>query len=79
VKMVETATPAAGEFLEVLAVFVAVGGLWFGFHGSRDFGGSIELTETVQISKPVVQVIFELGLEIFGVIPSLSQPSVKVD
>jgi hypothetical protein len=38
VKVVEAATPAAGEFLEVLAVFVAVVGFWFGlgFHG---FGG----------------------------------------
>jgi hypothetical protein len=40
VKMMEAATPAAGEFLEVCAVFVAVVGLWFGlgFHG---FGGGI--------------------------------------
>jgi hypothetical protein len=29
----EAATPAAGEFLEVLTVFVAVVGLWFGLHG----------------------------------------------
>jgi hypothetical protein len=45
VKMMETATPAAGEFLEVLAVFVAVVGLWFGlgFHGVGDLRGSIEL------------------------------------
>jgi hypothetical protein len=35
-EVVEAATPAAGEFLEVCAVFVAVVGL--GFHG---FGGGI--------------------------------------
>jgi hypothetical protein len=34
-EVVEAATPAAGEFLEVLAVFVAVGGLWF--HGGQGF------------------------------------------
>jgi hypothetical protein len=41
VEVVETATPAAEEFLEVLAVFVAVGGLWFGlgFHGVGDLRG----------------------------------------
>jgi hypothetical protein len=41
VKVVEAATPAAGEFLEVLAVFVAVIGLWLGFHcvGGEGFGG----------------------------------------
>jgi hypothetical protein len=35
VEVMEAATPAAGEFLEVLAVFVAVVGFWFGlgFHG----------------------------------------------
>jgi hypothetical protein len=34
-EVVKAATPAAGEFLEVLAVFVAVVGFWFGlgFHG----------------------------------------------
>jgi hypothetical protein len=29
VEMVEASTPAAGEFLEVLVVFVVVVGLWF--------------------------------------------------
>jgi hypothetical protein len=42
-EVVEAATPAAGEFLEVCAVFVAVVGLWFGlgFHGvgGEGFGG----------------------------------------
>jgi hypothetical protein len=40
-KMVEAATPAAGEFLEVCAVFVAVIGLGsgLGFHGFGGFGG----------------------------------------
>jgi hypothetical protein len=40
VEVVKTATPAAGEFLQVLAVFVAVVGLWLGFHcvGVRDLG-----------------------------------------
>jgi hypothetical protein len=49
VEVVETATFAAGDFLQVLAVFVAVVGLWF--HGvfmmARGFWGSIELAETV--------------------------------
>jgi hypothetical protein len=48
VKVVEAATPAAGEFLQVLAVFVAVVGLWFHwvFMMARGFGGSIKLVET---------------------------------
>jgi hypothetical protein len=52
---------------------------WFSWGRGWGIGGSIELADTVQISKPIVQIIFELGLKIFGVIPSLSQPSVKVD
>jgi hypothetical protein len=43
VEVVEAATPAAEEFLEVLAVFVAVGGLWF--HGGQGFEGIDQLLE----------------------------------
>jgi hypothetical protein len=47
-EVMETATPAAGEFLEVLVVFVAVVELWFslGFHGvgGEGFGGDRSTT-----------------------------------
>jgi hypothetical protein len=58
VEMMETATPAAGEFLEILTVLVAVVGLWFhwGFMVARRIGGSIELAETptnpIDINQP---------------------------
>jgi hypothetical protein len=40
-EVVKAATTAAGEFLEVCAVFVAMVGLWLGFHcvGGEGFGG----------------------------------------
>jgi hypothetical protein len=37
-EVMETATPAAGEFLEVLTVFVAMLGFWFGL-GLHGVGG----------------------------------------
>jgi hypothetical protein len=42
-EVMEAATPAAGEFLEVCAVLVAVVGLWFhwGFMVARGIWGSI--------------------------------------
>jgi hypothetical protein len=43
-EVVETATPAAREFLKVLAVFVTVVGLGsgLGFHGVGGFGEGID-------------------------------------
>jgi hypothetical protein len=40
VEVVKTATPTAGEFLEVCAVFVAVVGSWLGlgFHDVGELG-----------------------------------------
>jgi hypothetical protein len=37
-EVVKAATPAAGEFLEVCAVFVAVGGFCFSFHEVGNWG-----------------------------------------
>jgi hypothetical protein len=52
-KVMETATSAAGEFLEVCAVFVAVVGLWF--HWVLGLRGSIELAKTTKsrLSNPI--------------------------
>jgi hypothetical protein len=54
VEMVKAATPTAGGFLEVCAVFVAMVGSWF--HGVGGFGGSIELAEMptnpIDITQP---------------------------
>jgi hypothetical protein len=59
VEAMETATLAAREFLEVCAVFVAVGGLWFGFHGVGDFLGigTLRLTEGDRTQSTSVSLI----------------------
>jgi hypothetical protein len=53
VKVVEAASPAAREFPQVLAVFVAVIGLCSGFHGGGGFlcDLSIKLSQDVAIPK----------------------------
>jgi hypothetical protein len=58
-EVMEAATPAAGEFLEVLAVFVAVVGFWFGlgFHGvgmvANAIGGQTSIKQPRQPSWSV--------------------------
>jgi hypothetical protein len=64
VEVVKTATPAAGEFLEVCAVFVAVVGLGsgLGFHGVRDLRGSIELRRRETLEEAPILICLELNI-----------------
>lgn len=39
----------------------------------------IELAKTVQIGESIVQIIFEIGLQMIGVVPSFAQARMEVD